>query len=162
MIRQITFSKALVNGAKHQYLTTNPLIPIATKSIVNVRQYSILDTAKGALDKLNKGAGKLAADGLDITEKATKSTGEGVNEVNKKTAETLQKVNKKTGKVLADGIEVIEEASERIKDAKDQTFGKPEHKEARKRVKEHHKGYKDLQDKGRKTESEQNRPDDAV
>ncbi|KAK6460866.1 hypothetical protein DFJ63DRAFT_210336 [Scheffersomyces coipomensis] len=146
-----------------QSLTTKVATKPNAKIITNsIRSYSILDNAKIAMDKLNKGAGKVAADGLGFAEQATKTAKSGVHEINKKTVETLDTVNKSTGKVLADGMDAVEQAGEKAKAAKDEALLTKDQLEAKKRVREHHKGYKDLQDKGSKTESEQNRPDDAV
>jgi len=168
MIKQITQSTTIRTGtnALKRYPVASSMAvanPALTESsCITTRNYSILDTAKGALDKLNKGAGKVASEGLDIAEKTAKATTEEVSGAQKKAADALSAANKSSGKVLADGLQAAEDVGEKIVDAKDSVLGKKQHTEQRQRVKKNHSGYKDLQDKGSKTESEQNRPDDAV
>lgn len=60
----------------------------------------------------------------------------------------LHKANKKTGEVLASTMEAAEEKATK--------------KDGQKKVEENTKGYKDLQDKGAKAETEQNRPEDGM
>ena len=60
-----------------------------------------------------------------------------------KVEEVANEVDKKTGEVLAEGIREGEMIGER------------------QRVHQNYKGYKNLVDKGKKVETEQNRPDDA-
>lgn len=108
-------------------------------------RYSVIDSAKEALKKANKKIGEVAAGGIEKTQEMTPNA-ENVTEATK---ETAHKVNKKTGEVLAEGLDKAEKM-------------KPELHSEKRRVQENAKGYTDLQDKGSKTESEQNRPDDAV
>lgn len=140
------------------------LVPATRYISTTPARYSIIDSAKDALNKANKKIGEVAAEGIDKTQKATPdSVGDAAQKVNKKTGEVLaegidktqkatpdsvgeaaQKVNKKTGEVLAEGIEKTQQTDEKL------------------RVSKNAKGYESLQDKGSKAETEQNRPDDAL
>lgn len=104
---------------------------------------SIIDATKSVLEKANKATGKVLADSMEAAEKVTPTTSDVKN--------AAEKVNKKTGEVLADGMEKVEKVA---------PVGNTS--EAKKRVQQNTKGYRNLQDKGNKAESEQNRPDDAV
>ncbi|CUM55490.1 uncharacterized protein AC631_03122 [Debaryomyces fabryi] len=140
------------------------LVPATRYISTTPARYSIIGSAKEVLHKANKKIGEVAAEGIDKTQKAAPhSVGEAAEKINKKTGEVLaegidktqkaapgsvgeaaEKVNKKTGEVLAEGIKKTEQAGHKA------------------RVSQNAKGYESLQDKGRKAETEQNRPDDAL
>lgn len=168
----------------HSNITRAALAPqVRNIATTRVLQKSIIDSAKDTLSTLNKKTGEVLAGGMEKAEEAVPdvSVSEALNKANKKTGEVLadgmekaekivpgtakeakdvaedakekvqeysSKANKKTGEVLADGLEKAEETKE--------------HLEAKAKVGKNSFGYKDLQDKGKKVESEQNRPDDAV
>ena len=156
MIRQLAFRQTTALRAG--------LVPATRYISTTPARYSIIGSAKDVLHKANKKIGEVAAEGIEKTQHATPhSVGDAAQKVNKKTGEVLaegidktqkatpdsvgdaaQKVNKKTGEVLAEGIEKTQQGKERL------------------RVSQNAKGYDSLQDKGSKTETEQNRPDDAV
>ena len=155
MIRQLAFRQTTALRAG--------LVPATRYISTTPARYSIIGSAKDVLHKANKKIGEVAAEGIEKTQHAPENVGDAAQKVNKKTGEVLaegidktqkaspesvgdaaQKVNKKTGEVLADGIEKTEQTEERL------------------RVSKNAKGYDSLQDKGKKAESEQNRPDDAV
>ena len=140
---------------------------------------SVIDTAKDLLNKANKKTGEVLADGIEKTEQVTPTT-----ETVKNAAD---KVNKKTGEVLADGIEKTEDAipskgevknaaenaadkakktadnaADKAKGAAGEVSESAKHAAEKERIRQNHKGYEDLKDKGSKAETEQNRPDDAV
>lgn len=100
------------------------------------------DTVKNAAGKVNKKTGEVLADGIEKTEKVVPNSGQ--------VKDAADKVNKKTGQVLADGIDAAENVAE---------SGSTSQKE---RIRKNHAGYQNLQDKGSKAETEQNRPDDAL
>lgn len=108
---------------------------------------SIIETTKSVLDKANKATGKVLADGMEAAEKVapTAST----------VKDAAEKAHKKTGEVLADGMEEVEKHAPNAKSS-------GEVHDAKKKVQKNAEGYLNLQDKGSKAESEQNRPDDAV
>lgn len=62
--------------------------------------------------------------------------------------EAAEKINKKTGEVLSEGIDLAQTVKHRH--------------DAISKVRKNEKGYKDLEDKGSKVESEQCRPDDGL
>lgn len=99
--------------------------------------YSIVGGAKKVLEQANKKTGEVLASGLD---KSQETPGP---------KEAAKKINKKTGEKLAEGLDEAEKVS-------------PTSHPAQSKVKDNTKGYNGLQDKGSKTETEQNRPDDAV
>lgn len=106
-----------------------------------VRSYSVVGSAKDVLNKANKKIGEVTADGLEKAENVVHSS----HPIKK----TAHEINMTTGKVLAEGMEKAERVI-------------PTASSEKKRVKENIKGYKDLQDKGSKVESEQGRPEDGV
>ncbi|EGV61995.1 hypothetical protein PSN45_000709 [Yamadazyma tenuis] len=125
--------------------------------------YSVVSGVKETLEKANKKTGEFLAATMETAEKTPETVGDVAEKVNKKTGKVLaegmekvqrvapnnlseaaDKANKKTGEVLADGVEKVN-AGEHLD-----------------RVRENAKGYKNLQDKGSKAESEQNRPEDGV
>jgi hypothetical protein len=110
------------------------LVPATRYISTTPARYSIIGSAKDVLHKANKKIGEVAAEGIEKTQHATPHS----------VGDAAQKVNKKTGEVLAEGIEKTQQGKERL------------------RVSQNAKGYDSLQDKGSKTETEQNRPDDAV
>lgn len=129
------------------------------------------ETFKLAAEKANQKSGDILADGIEKAQHAT----EGVKNTDIKGA--AEKVNQKTGDVLADGLEKAEGVAGKAKgaaaDAKDDVQGKAEEVKdrateakdkvhAKAKVEANTAGYNNLQDKGAKVESEQNRPDDAV
>lgn len=130
--------------------------------------YSVVQTAKDVLLKANKKTGEFLAGGMDAAEKATPSASN--------VTDAASKINKKTGEVLADGMEKVQQATPEVDSVSDAAsklnkktgevladgMQKVENVKHKRRVNQHHKGYESLQDKGSKTESEQNRPDDAV
>ncbi len=180
MIRQIAFRQttALKAGLlpATRYISTTPA------------RYSIIGSAKDVLHKANKKIGEVAAEGIEKTQHATPhSVGDAAGKVNKKTGEVLaegiektqkvtpdsvgdaaQKVNKKTGEVLAEGIDKAQKVTpSNVGAAAEKVDGelggkKTLQTEEQLRVSKNAKGYESLQDKGSKTETEQNRPDDAV
>lgn len=115
--------------------------------------YSIVGGVKETLEKANKKTGEFLASTMETAEKAAPGS---MNEAADKTAEAADKVNKKTGEVLADGIDKAEKAIPNANKPADSVT------HATGKVKENAKGYKDLQDKGSKAETEQARPDDGV
>lgn len=156
MIRQLAFRQTTALRAG--------LVPATRYISTTPARYSIIGSAKEVLHKANKKIGEVAAEGIDKTQHVAEgSVGKAAHKVNKKTGEVLaegidktqkaaphnvgeaaEKVNKKTGEVLAEGIE------------------KTQHLREKARVSQNAKGYDSLQDKGSKTETEQNRPDDAL
>lgn len=80
--------------------------------------------------------------------------------------DVLDKANKKTGEFLAGTINKTEQAAghaeEAASDAAQKASLKVDEVKAQKKVNDNTQGYLNLQDKGAKVESEQNRPDDAV
>ncbi|EMG45386.1 hypothetical protein G210_4425 [Candida maltosa Xu316] len=109
-----------------------------TKSpIIAYRSYSIAQAAKEALHKANLKLGKMAAKDIEIAEKAASEA--------KHSASYL---NKKTGEVLAEGIDLAQAAKHRS--------------DAVSKVRKNKLGYKTLQEKGSKVESEQCRADDGL
>lgn len=136
---------------------------------------SILGGVKETLQKVNKKTGEVLAEGMEKAEDKTphaSSVGDAASKINKKTGEVLadgmqkvedkapnvdsvgdaaSKANKKTGEVLADGMEKAEKVVPTASKA-----------DAKKKVDENVKGYDNLQHKGSRVETEQNRPDDAV
>lgn len=123
------------------------MLPATRYFATTPARYSILGSAKDALLKANKKIGEVAAEGIDKTQKAEHSVEDAVHNIGKKTGQAADTVNKKTGEVLAEGIDKTQKAMPN---------------EAKRRVSNNAEGYKNLQDKGSKAESEQNRPDDAV
>lgn len=141
-----------------------------------------VDDVKYAAEKVNKKTGEVLADGLEAVgsaaekakhsaEEVTQKAKEGAEDVAEKAkntsaedlkdaaADAAHKVNKKTGEALSEGMDKAED----LKDAaKSKGQDAAAHVEAKYKVEKNAAGYKDLQDKGRKVESEQNRPDDAV
>ncbi|KAL6449815.1 hypothetical protein SBY92_000716 [Candida maltosa Xu316] len=105
--------------------------------IIAYRSYSIAQAAKEALHKANLKLGKMAAKDIEIAEKAASEA--------KHSASYL---NKKTGEVLAEGIDLAQAAKHRS--------------DAVSKVRKNKLGYKTLQEKGSKVESEQCRADDGL
>lgn len=178
MFRQLAFRQASILRA------ARPVHPARALTCSVAARKSIVDSAKEVLEKVNKKTGEALASTIETTENVAPTT-----ENVKQAAET---VNKKTGEILADGIEKAEEATSFAKDkasnitedvkdkasdlkedakikaadlkedAKDKAADLKDEAAAKKKVVENTAGYKNLQDKGSKIESEQNRPDDAV
>lgn len=120
-------------------------------SVSLANRKSVVDTAKDVLDKANKKTGEFLAGTIDKTENAVPTT-----EDVKNAAETA---NKKTGEVLSEGIDKTEDAAHKTAG---KAQGKVDELKAQKKVDANTQGYHNLQDKGAKVETEQNRPDDAV
>lgn len=114
---------------------------------------SILETSKNVLNKANKKTGEFLASTMDTAEKVAEKTSETISPETIK--QTSHKVNKNTGKVLAEGMDQVEKTFPNVNAANPH----PHHK---KRVSDNTKGYHNLQDKGSKVESEQNRPEDGL
>ncbi|CCE80402.1 Piso0_003518 [Millerozyma farinosa CBS 7064] len=137
MIRQTFYAPAI--AAKNAAAVNRRALSASA-----ISRYSVIDSAKEALKKANKKIGEAAAGGIEKTQEMTPNA----EKVTEATKETAHKANKKTGEVLAEGLDKAEKL-------------KPELNSEKRRVKENAKGYNDLQDKGSKAETEQNRPDDA-
>ncbi|PSK38974.1 hypothetical protein C7M61_002281 [Candidozyma pseudohaemuli] len=153
---------------------------------------SVVDTAKDVLEKANKKTGEFLAGTIENTEKVAPTGENlklAAEKVNQKTGDVLadgiektqlaadsvkdvdlkgaaSKVNQKTGDVLADGVEKAEgvagKAKEAASEAKERASDVKDEAQAKAKVNANTAGYENLQDKGAKVESEQNRPDDAV
>lgn len=153
---------------------------------------SVVDTAKDVLEKANKKTGEFLAGTIEQTEKVAPTGENlklAAEKVNQKTGDVLadgiektqlaadsvkdvdvkgaaSKVNQKTGDVLADGVEKAEgvagKAKEAASEAKERASDVKDEAQAKAKVNANSAGYENLQDKGSKVESEQNRPDDAV
>ena len=105
------------------------------------------DKAKGAAEKVNQKTGEVLADGIEKTEDAIPSKGEVKN-----AAENAADKAKKTA----------DNAADKAKGAAGEVSESAKHAAEKERIRQNHKGYEDLKDKGSKAETEQNRPDDAV
>ncbi|CAH6721278.1 hypothetical protein CLIB1444_05S07536 [[Candida] jaroonii] len=118
-------------------------------------RYSVVDTAKDVLNKANKKTGEFLAGTMETVEQAAPTNAsdaaQKAGEAAEKVSETASEVNKKSGEVLADGMQKVEDATPGLNDHP-----------AKKKVDKNSAGYKDLQDKGAKAESEQNRPEDGL
>lgn len=141
-------------------LTIAPRLPLAarvpSRCLSSTRaNNSIMDTAKDMLDKANKKTGEVLASTIENTEKVATNP----EQMKEAATDAASTVNQKTGKVLADGIEKAEEAAGKAKEVTKEAKAEAE---AKHKVLKNTSGYEDLQDKGKKVESEQNRPDDAV
>ena len=99
---------------------------------------------KNALNKVNLKLGKVAAKDIEYVESAATE----MNKAAHKTADSAAYLNKKTGEILAEGIDMAQVAKHRA--------------DAISKVRKNKLGYKNLQDKGSKVESEQCRPDDGL
>lgn len=119
------------------------------------------ENIKNAAETVNKKTGDVLADGIEKTEKAASNVKELVDntDVNVDIKGAAEKVNKATGEKLSEGIHKAEGAAHQAKDAASNV---KEEVHAKAKVEANTKGYQDLQDKGAKVETEQNRPDDAV
>lgn len=114
----------------------------------------VADAAKTAKNKANE----VLADGMEKAEDVVpgkndlKQAGEkakqNVKQAGDEIADAAGTANKKAGDVLSNGM--------------DKAKGAVDEAEAKHRVKKNAKGYKDLQDKGSKVESEQSRPEDGL
>lgn len=155
---------SIIGSAKDVLHKANKKIGEVAAEGIEKTQHATPHSVGDAAEKVNKKTGEVLAEGIEKTQKVTPdSVGDAAQKVNKKTGEVLaegidktqratpddvgeavQKVNNKTGEALAEGIEKTQHGKERI------------------RVSQNAKGYDSLQDKGSKTETEQNRPDDAV
>lgn len=128
--------------------------PIRLVHTTSVR-YSVVDTAKDVLQKANKKTGEFLASTMETAEKAAPNSAsdaaQKVGEAAGKVSEAASDVNKKSGEVLADGMQKVEDATPGLNDHP-----------AKKKVDQNTAGYKNLQDKGAKAESEQNRPEDGL
>lgn len=126
-----------------------------------------VDGVKQAASKVNHKTGEVLADGMekveevankakhateDVAHKAKHTSAEDIKEA---ASDAASKVNKKTGEALSEGMDKAEQAKDKVKETAAQA-------EAKMKVEKNAAGYQNLQDKGRKVESEQNRPDDAV
>lgn len=112
--------------------------------------YSIVGSAKEVLQKANKKTGEVLASGMESAEKnAPKMTGE--DSMAEGAKDALSKANKKTGEAIASGMETAEKKVPNLNENDHQ-----------KKVRENAKGYDNLQDKGSKAETEQNRPEDGM
>ncbi|KAG5420781.1 hypothetical protein I9W82_002662 [Candida metapsilosis] len=118
---------------------------------------SAAETVKSAAEKVNKKTGEVLADTLETAQKATNPS-----DVADKAKSAADTVNKKTGNVLADGVEKGEELANKAKGAVDDVADGAKKHQARQEVKDKTKGYDNLQHKGARVESEQQRPDDGV
>lgn len=145
------------------YLSRTAAIPRQTMAsraftVSLASRKSVVDTAKDVLEKANKKTGEFLAGTIEQTEKVA-PTGENIKLA-------AGKVNQKTGDVLADGVEKAEAAAGKAKEAaseaKERASDVNEEAQAKAKVNANTAGYDNLQDKGSKVESEQNRPDDAV
>ncbi|PVH13964.1 uncharacterized protein CXQ87_002085 [Candidozyma duobushaemuli] len=145
------------------YLSRTAAIPRQTMAsraftVSLASRKSVVDTAKDVLEKANKKTGEFLAGTIEQTEKVA-PTGENIKSA-------AGKVNQKTGDVLADGVEKAEAAAGKAKEAaseaKERASDVNEEAQAKAKVNANTAGYDNLQDKGSKVESEQNRPDDAV
>ncbi|OBA21168.1 hypothetical protein METBIDRAFT_42198, partial [Metschnikowia bicuspidata var. bicuspidata NRRL YB-4993] len=178
-----------ISSNMFRQIASRTIAPLSARVSPNARylsysrvNLSVVDTAKDILHKANKKTGEVLANTIDTTEKVTPS-GEQVKDAATNAASAA---NQKAGDVLADGIEKAEDIShkakqtatdanlgEKAKDAaqsaqqfshkaKETTIDMKDHANAKKKVLENARGYENLQDKGSKVETEQNRPDDAV
>lgn len=121
------------------------LRPVVQSSpLIVYRSYSIVQAAKNALNKVNLKLGKVAAKDIEYVESAATE----MNKAAHKTADSAAYLNKKTGEILAEGIDMAQVAKHRA--------------DAISKVCKNKLGYKNLQDKGSKVESEQCRPDDGL
>ncbi|ODV78349.1 uncharacterized protein CANTADRAFT_6743 [Suhomyces tanzawaensis NRRL Y-17324] len=152
---QTPANSGVIDAAKEALKTANKKIgEVAADGIEKAEQVTPnKDTVINAADKVNKKTGEVLSEGIDKAQKVTPNQddlSQAAENVGDKVADAADKANKKTGKVLADGIDKAEKA---VPNAANN---------AKSKVAKNHEGYKDLQDKGSKTETEQNRPDDAV
>lgn len=114
----------------------------------------VADAAKTVKDKTNevladgKKKAEEAVPGKNDLKQAGKKAKKNVKQAGDEIADAADTANKKAGDVLANGM--------------DKAKGAVDEAEAKQRVKQNTKGYKDLQDKGSKVESEQSRPEDGV
>ncbi|CAH2355903.1 hypothetical protein CLIB1423_38S00166 [[Candida] railenensis] len=156
--------KSIIDSAKDTLSTLNKKTGEVLAGGMEKAEEAVPDVSVSeALNKANKKTGEVLADGMekaekivpgskkeakDVAEDAKEKVQEYSEDAKEKVQEYSSKANKKTGEVLSDGLEKAEDAKERV--------------EAKAKVVKNSSGYKDLQDKGKKVESEQNRPDDAV
>lgn len=128
------------------------------------------DNIKDAAETVNRKTGEVLADGIEKAEEAKDfakdkagdiaNDAEGTakdlkHKAKGKAAELKDQASDKAGELKDQAGELKDQAADKAGDLKDEAH-------AKKRVLENTSGYKDLQDKGSKIESEQNRPDDAV
>lgn len=123
------------------------------------------ENMKEALKTVNKKTGEILADKMESAEetagqvksKASKMAGM----AKEKTSEAKEKASEakeKAGNLASEAKGKAENVAADVKEKAEDVDGAA----AKARVETNFAGYKDLQDKGAKVESEQNRPDDAV
>ncbi|RKP29249.1 hypothetical protein METBISCDRAFT_3530, partial [Metschnikowia bicuspidata] len=105
----------------------------------SVARNNVIDTAKDILKTANKTRGEVLASAMESAEQVT----------------PLPKMSRRQPHDRQGGVEKADEAKDKVKDGTN-------HAEAKMKVEKNTLGYRDLQDKGSRVESEQNRPNDAV
>ncbi|ODV97386.1 hypothetical protein PACTADRAFT_49107 [Pachysolen tannophilus NRRL Y-2460] len=154
-------------------------LPLSATSAAVLRQkHTIVDSAKETLQNLNKKIGEVAASGIDQAQKTTNEASEKVHEATESspaakrmkegTEEKLHDLNIKAGQAAAAGVDTVSKEAPKVKDTIKSTQSATdeisEHNlnAGKKHVQDNIAGYKDLKDKGIKSYSEQNRPEDLM
>jgi hypothetical protein len=137
-------------------------------------------SVKEAMHKANKKTGEVLAGGMEAVEEVIPSKGEAkahareaankaqakgnelFEEGKDKAGEVKEQAQQKAGEVKDLAQQKAGEAKNKAEELKDKAGNAASHAEHKARVELNAAGYKDLQDKGKKIETEQNRPDDAV
>lgn len=121
---------------------------------------------KSAVSKTDRQAGKDLADHIDRQQNTSYKISDIAKGYQDEAKEAASRANLKAGRALADNMDKAQQANNswdaQTQEAKNEVYNAKAHFEAKDKVQKNSAGYKDLQDKGSKVESEQNRPDDAV
>lgn len=129
-----------------------------------VRQYSVMDTAKEQLSKLNKKVGQAAAAGIDKTESATHKVEDSIHPAKETAKEQVGEAAEKAKGAAAEGLDKTKTASSEAVDKTKEAAENLKETSPKKHVRDkvQGEGYKNLQDKGRKAPIEQNRAEDEM
>lgn len=164
----ITARKSIVDTAKDVLDKANKKTGEFLAGTIETTENVVPSTenVKQAAEEVNKKTGEVLADGIQKAENVTEDVKKTASRATDDAENLADKAKYAAEEVKGKAADLAEEAEFEVKetahDIREKTDGLTEDSRERKRVAQNAEGYKNLQDKGAKLESEQLRADDGI